>query len=140
MEMTQQGETLRYRIMDRENRRPLLTAETDLADPVDLAAGEECLHKVVSMLSQPHVLFIGRRMDSYWLELRFEAAGIRAVSARGTVHPGLLPSIAEPIEFAVPKISESEFGAFFLETTFLNRALQKSPRPFLSTVIEYLRS
>ena len=79
------------------------------------------------------------RIDSYRFDMRFEAAGMRAVSARGTVYPGLLPSITAPIDFAVPKISESEFGAFFVEATFMNRALEKSPRPFLSTVREYLR-
>jgi len=78
-------------------------------------------------------------MDSYRFDLRLEAARIQAVSARGTVHPGLLPSITERIDFAVPKISQSEFGAMFVEATFMNRALEKSPRPFLSTVRAYVR-
>jgi hypothetical protein len=139
MEMRQEGETLHYSIMDEENRRPLLTAETDLTDAGDLAAGDGCLSKVISMLSQPHVLFVGKGMDTYRFDLRFEAASLKAVSARGTVHPGLLPSITEPIEFDAAKISESEFGAFFVETTFMNRGLEKAPRPFLYTVREYLR-
>ena len=139
MEMRQEGQTLHYSIMDGENGRPLFTAETDLSDAVDLAAGDACLGKTVSMLSQPHVLFIGQGIDSYRFDMRFEAARMRAVSARGTVHPGLLPSITEPIDFEVPKISQSEFGAFFVDATFMNRALEKSPRPFLHAVREYLR-
>jgi len=140
MEMREEGQTLHYCIMDGESGRPLFTAETDLTDAVDMAAGDECLGKTVSMLSQPHVLFVGRGIDSYRFDMRFEAASMRAVSARGTVHPGLLPSITAPIDFATPKISESEFGAFFVDATFMNRALEKSPRPFLHTVRAYLRA
>ncbi|HUT94658.1 MAG TPA: hypothetical protein VMY37_34700 [Thermoguttaceae bacterium] len=139
MEMREEGQTLHYSITDPESGRPLFAAETDLSDPVGLTAGDACLEKVASMLSPPHVLFVGRIMDTYRFDLRLEAAGIRAVSARGTVHPGLLPSITSPIDFAVPKISQSEFGAMFVEATFMNRALKKSPRTFLSTVREYLR-
>ncbi len=139
MEMRKEGQTLHYSIIDGESGRPLFTAETDRSDPVDLAAGDACLEKVASMLSQPHVLFVGPAMDSYRFDLRLEAARIQAVSARGTVHPGLLPSITERIDFAVPKISQSEFGAMFVEATFMNRALEKSPRPFLSTVRAYVR-
>ncbi len=140
MEMRQEGQTLHYSIMDEDNRRPLLTAETDLTDSVELAASDECLSKVISMLSQPHVLFVGKGMDTYRFDLRFEAASLKAVSARGTVYPGLFPSLTEPIDFDAAKISESEFGAFFLETTFMNRGLNITPRPFLYTVREYLRS
>lgn len=140
MEMRDEGPTLHYSITDPESGRPLFTAETDLSDPVDLAAGDACLEKVASMLAQPHVLFVGRAMDTYRFDLRLEAARIQAVSARGTIHPGLLPSIPEPIDFAVPKISQSEFGAMFVEATFMNRALEKSPRPFLSTTRAYLRT
>ena len=139
MEMRQEGQTLHYSIMDERNRRPLLTAETDLTDAVELTASDDCLSKVISMLSQPHVLFVGKGMDTYRFDLRFEAAGLKAVSARGTVHPGLLPSITEPIEFDSPKISQSEFGAFHLETTFMNRGLKITPRPFLYTTRVYLR-
>ena len=111
-----------------------------MTDPVELTAGDDCLSKVIDMLSQPHVLFVGKGMDTYRFDLRFEAASLKAVSARGTVHPGLLPSLTEPIEFDAAKISESEFGAFLLETTFMNRGLKMAPRPFLYTVREYLRS
>ena len=140
MQMRQEGQTVHYSIMDEGNHHPLLTAETDLTDSVELTAGDDCLSKVISMLSQPHVLFVGRGMDTYRFDLRFEAAGLKAVSARGTIHPGLLPSLTEPIEFDAPKISETEFGAFLLETTFMNRGLEKAPRPFLYTVRQYLRS
>jgi hypothetical protein len=139
IEMRQEGQTLRYSIMDEANRRAWLTAETDLSDAVDLTAGDACLSKVISMLSQPHVLFVGEKMDSYCFDFRFEAARLKAVPARGTVHPGLLPSLTEPIAFDAPKLSDSEFGAFLLDTTFMNRGLEKAPRSFLYTVREYLR-
>jgi hypothetical protein len=140
MEMRQEGHTLHYSIMDGENGRPLFTAETDLTDPVDVAADDPCLAKVASMLSQPHVLFVGGAMDSYCFDMRLEAARIQAVPSRGTIYPGLLPCITEPIDFDVPRITESEFGAFFVETTFINRTLEKSPRPLFSTLVEYLRA
>jgi len=139
MEMREQGQAVRYAITDKETGRRLFTAETDRSDPVDLGAGDACLEKVASMLAQPHVLFVGRAMDSYRFDLRLEAARIQAVSARGTMQPGLLPSIAEPIDFAVPKISQSEFGAMFVEATFMNRVLEKASRPLLSTTRAYLR-
>jgi hypothetical protein len=139
MKMRREGETIHYSIMDEENRHPLLTAETDLADSTDLAAADECLSRMIAMLSQPHVLFVGELMDTYRFDLRFEAANIKAVSVRGTVHPGLIPSLAEPIEFDAAKISDSEFGALFIETTFMNRGLEMAPRPFLHTTREYLR-
>lgn len=139
IEMREEGQTIHYSIMDEGNRRPLLTAETDLADAVDLTASDECLGKMIAMLSEPHVLFVGERMDTYRFDLRFEAARLKAVPARGTLHPGLLPALTEPIAFDAPKISDTEFGAFFLDTTFMNRLLEKAPRPFLYTVREYWR-
>lgn len=137
MEMREEGHTIHYSITDKESGRPLFSAETGLNDSVDLAAGDPCLERVASMLAQPHVLFVGRAMDTYRFDLRLEAARVQAVAARGTVHPGLLPSIAEPIDFTAPKVSQSEFGAMFVETTFMNRSLEKAPRPFLSTTRAY---
>jgi hypothetical protein len=139
MEMHEQGPTVHYTAAERASGRPLLTAETDLASAEPIAADDERLRRVASMLDQPHVLLVGDAMDTYRFDLRLAAARVQAVSARGTVHPGLLPAITEPIEFAAEKISRSQFGAFFIEATFMNRMLRAARRPLLSTSRAYLR-
>lgn len=126
MQITEQGQVQHYSIKDESGSEPLLSAQTDLTDPVALDASHDCLAKVISMLSQPHVLIKGQKLLFFNFDLRFEAATLRAVSASGTIHPGLLPSISEPRDFSSPKITDAEFGAFFLETTFMNRLLEET--------------
>jgi len=123
METTEHGQVQTYRIKEKKGGKPWLTVETDLTDSVAVDGNHNALDKIRSMLSQPHVLVQEGELVAYRFDLRFEAAVIKAVSASGTIHPGFLPWIHEPVDFAPPKITDSEFGAFRLETTFMNRRL-----------------
>jgi hypothetical protein len=142
MQIRKEGQTVHYSIAEPGTGRLLLAAETDTTDPPELDAGDDRLARVVSMLAQPSVLIIGGRIDSYRFDLRLEAARLKAVRARGTVHPGLLPALSEPIDFTAAGIADphADVGAFFLETTFMSRLLDKSTRTVFSTVFVYLRA
>ena len=140
MEMREEGATWQYRIRDEGGRNPWLSVEADLADAEPVDPGQQCLAKMISMLSQPHVLIKGDELVSYQFDLRFEAAEMKAVSAAGSLHPGFLPSLTERIDFSSPKITDVEFGAFFLDAKFINRALEESSDSFWSMASAYLRA
>jgi len=108
----------------------LFSAQTDLTDPVALDARNDSLDKTISMLAQPHVLIKGGELSFYRFDLRFEEAALKSVPVSGTIHPGFLPLITERMDFSIPRITDDEFGAFFVETKFMNRLLvARSPEP-----------
>jgi hypothetical protein len=125
MQVDEQDRIQHYSIKDERGVEPLLSVETDLTDPVPLDPGQDSLDKIISMLSQPLVLINDGTLLFFRFDLRFEAAALSAVSASGTIYPGLLPALNEPRHFASPKITDVEFGAFSLKTTFMNRLLEK---------------
>jgi len=126
MQITERGQVQHYSIRDPNDGEPWLSARTDRTDPVALDAGHDSLARVIRMFSQPHVLIKGNKLLFSSFDLRFEAATMNAVSVSGTVHPGLLPSIAVPKDFSSPRITDAEFGAFSLQTTFMNRLLEET--------------
>jgi len=119
MRLSQEGDVQRYEI--EQNGRPLLTASTDLANPTPLTPSQESLSRIVAMLSQPLVLIKNGKLRRIDWNLRFNSARLAAVPADVTQHPGFFPSLTKPLELSFPQMSDSEFGAFHLETTFLNR-------------------
>ena len=125
MAMTQHGLTQRFGIKDVDGEAFGFTAQTDLtyAEPLDANYGR--FGVVASMLSQPLVLVKGRELLVMEFNLRFEAAALNAVSTSGTIWPGFFPSINEEIEFSSPKITDRDFGAFRIETTFMNRTIER---------------
>lgn len=129
MRMSEKGETQKYSIEDEGHRNPLLRAETDLTGSVDLDPRQDCLGKVISMLSQPLALVKGEELLFFSFDLRFEAAALKTASASVTVYPGLLSADSGRMDFSFPSIVEAESGAFVLETTFMNRLLERRPRP-----------
>ena len=126
MRMSEQGETQHYSIGGEGGSNPLLSAETDLTGSVPLDPSQDSLDKVISMLSQPLVLVKGQELLFFNFDLRFEAATLKAASASVTVYPGLLSATNERMDFSFPRITDVEFGAFFLETTFMNRLLERT--------------
>jgi len=128
MRMSEQGETQHYSIEDEGGSIPLLRAETDLTGSVALDHKQDCLDKVISMLSQPLVLIRGQELLFFSFDLRFEAAALKTASASVTVYPGFLSAAGERMDFSFPSITDGDFGAFFIETTFMNRLVERKRR------------
>ena len=123
MQMSTQDQVCRYSISDEGGRGLLFSAQTDLTNPVALDARNSPLERTISMLAQPHALIKGGEISFYRFDLRFEDAALKSVPVSGTIHPGFLPLVTERTDFSIPRITDAEFGAFFLETTFMNRLL-----------------
>jgi len=129
MQKTEQGQVQHYSIHDERGKDPLLLAQTDMTESVPLDATGASLARVISMLSQPLVLIKGRELLFFRFDLRFEAATLKEVSTSATIHPGLLPWLTKPTDFSFPRITDSESGAFYMETTFMNRLLDRTRLP-----------
>jgi hypothetical protein len=127
MKTTKRGPKRAYSIRDERGKEPWLTAETDLADPVPLDLDHPGLAKMHSMLSLPLGLVKERELEFTIFDWRLEAATAKGVPASVTLHPGFLPQITQRMDFSFPRIADDASGAFFLETTFMSRLLERVP-------------
>ncbi len=127
MKTARRGDVSTYSVRDERGRRPWLEAETDLADPFALNLDHPGLAKVNEMLSRPLGLVKERELEFTNFDWRLEAAAARAVAATVSLHPGYLPQITERKDFSFPPVADDGSGAFFLETRFMSRLLERVP-------------
>ncbi len=99
----------------------LLSATTDLSKSEAVDARHKSISRIAEMFSQPLVLIKNKKLRTIDWNLRLNSATLKSVAAVLTLRPGFFPTVNRPLQFSFPGVATSEFGAFYMGTTFLNR-------------------
>jgi len=126
MEMSDTTPGHSYSVKNPEDGNPWLTLQT-VVDEKDSRPPEPSpanFQSVIDMLSQPMIVLKGTKLQINSFDFRFNAAEITPVSSSGVLHAGALIAGSEAIDFQVPAITDSPFGAFHILTTYMNRVVK----------------
>jgi hypothetical protein len=121
MRLRQDGDERQYVIEKERGGEVLLSATTNMAAPADVDTRQQSFRRIVEMFAQPLVLIKNRKLRKIDWNLRLNSAKLKSVAADLTLYPGFFPSANDSMSFSFPGVTECEFGAFYMETTYLNR-------------------